>query len=150
MREIIIFLVLITVLVATGCTSNTDDHDHDANMMHGHDEHMMHGERNATEPYPTINVTAQKDPKVGWNIRIQTTNFNWSPQRASLDHVDGEGHAHLYINDVKQTRLYGEWFHIPELNRGKHKIMVTLNSNSHEDYIVEGKKVSDFTYIVVE
>jgi len=60
-----------------------------------------------------------------------------------MAHVPSEGHAHLYIDGKKVTRLYGEWYHIPSLSPGTHKITVTLNANSHEDLMVKGKVVSD-------
>ena len=41
------------------------------------------------------------------------------------------------------VQLYGEWYHVPALTPGVHKITVTLNANSHEDLTVKGKVVSD-------
>jgi hypothetical protein len=91
---------------------------------------------------PTVKVTVRKDPKAGWNLQIQVENFRFAPEHASTPHVPGEGHAHLFIDGKKITRLYGEWYHIPVLTAGTHKITVTLNANSHEDLMVKGKVVS--------
>jgi hypothetical protein len=74
---------------------------------------------------------------------MQADNFRFVPEHASRAHVLGEGHAHLYINGNKVTRLYGEWYHIPALSPGTHKIVVTLNANSHEDLVVKGKVISN-------
>jgi hypothetical protein len=91
---------------------------------------------------PTVALTVHKDPKAGWNLQVQVENFRFAPERASTTHVPGEGHAHLFIDGKKITRLYGEWYHIPLLTPGTHKITVTLNANSHEDLTVKGKVIS--------
>jgi hypothetical protein len=92
---------------------------------------------------PMVRLTVHKDPKAGWNLQVQVENFRFAPEHASTPHVPGEGHAHLFIDGKKITRLYGEWYHIPMLRPGTHKITVTLNANSHEDLMVKGKVVSD-------
>lgn len=74
---------------------------------------------------------------------MRAEDFRFAPERASTAHVAGEGHAHLFIDGKKITRLYGEWYHVPALTPGVHKITVTLNANSHEDLTVQGKVVSD-------
>ena len=91
---------------------------------------------------PTVKVTVHKDPKAGWNLQVQVENFRFAPEHASTPHLPGEGHAHLFIDGKKITRLYGEWYHIPTLTPGTHKITVTLNANSHEDLTVKSKIVS--------
>ena len=91
---------------------------------------------------PSVKLTIHKDAKAGWNLQTQVTNFRFAPEHASTAHVPGEGHAHLYIDGKKVTRLYGEWYHIPSLSSGTHKITVTLNANSHEDLMLKGKVVS--------
>ena len=90
---------------------------------------------------PTVRLTVHKDPKAGWNLQVQVENFRFAPEHASTAHVPGEGHAHLFIDGKKVTRLYGEWFHIPALAPGTHKITVTLNANSHEDLTNKGKPI---------
>jgi hypothetical protein len=91
---------------------------------------------------PAVTLVVHKDPKAGWNLRVRTENFRFAPEHASTAHVPGEGHAHLFIDGKKVTRLYGEWYHIPMLAPGAHKITVTLNANSHEDLTVKGAVVS--------
>lgn len=44
---------------------------------------------------------------------------------------NGEGHAHIYIDDVKIGRVYGEWYHLAtanlNLSPGSHVVRVDLN-----------------------
>ena len=67
----------------------------------------------------------------GWNLHIETENFSFSPENASLAHIDGEGHAHVYINGVKLGRFYGPWVHLDDLPEGEVTVEVTLNANDH-------------------
>jgi hypothetical protein len=104
----------------------------------------QHGtmEVGGTPAPPTVRLTVHKDPKAGWNLQVQVENFRFAPEHASTAHIPGEGHAHLFIDGKKITRLYGEWYHIPTLAPGTHKITVTLNANSHEDLTINGKSIS--------
>lgn len=83
---------------------------------------------------PEVSLQVLQDPKSGFNIHIQTKHFRFAPEHASQRHVDGEGHAHLYINGKKVARVYGEWFHVDSISSGHHEILVTLNTNDHRDY----------------
>jgi hypothetical protein len=106
---------------------------------------MQHGRMavgDAAAP-PAVTLLIHKDPKAGWNLQVRAENFRFAPEHASTAHVAGEGHAHLFIDGKKITRLYGEWYHLPALTPGVHKNTVMLNANSHEDLTVKGKVVSD-------
>ena len=67
---------------------------------------------------PSVAITVSKDPVGGWNLHVRTGNFRFAPDHASLPHIPGEGHAHLYVNGRKTARLYGPWYHIGELPAG--------------------------------
>ena len=126
----------------------TDDHSH--SLPHSHTS-MMHGMvevKNYTS-IPTLDLLIHTDPQSGWNLQIKTTNFTWAPRNASLDHVPGEGHAHLYIDGDKVTRLYSEWYFIPELSSGMHQIKVSLNTNKHDSYVLDGVEIADSEMITV-
>jgi len=104
-------------------------------------QHGMMEVGDAAAP-PTVRLSVHKDLKAGWNLQVQVENFRFAPEHASAAHVPGEGHAHLFVDGKKVTRLYGEWYHIPALAPGTHKITVTLNANSHEDLTIKGKPIS--------
>jgi hypothetical protein len=55
----------------------------------------------------------------------------------------GEGHAHVFVDDVKISRAFGPYYHLPRLEPGNHNITVTLNTNEHEEYAVDGRSVMD-------
>ncbi|MGF1567477.1 MAG: hypothetical protein ACFCVD_05310 [Nodosilinea sp.] len=128
----------------------------------GHGDHTIpHGGGSGTEehghgsaeispgqPVPTINLVAYPDPAMGWNLEIQTTNFRFAPEHVNQASQLGEGHAHLYINGEKISRIYGPWLHIPHLPSGRNEITVGLNTNGHEALTHNGEAIA--ATVVVE
>ena len=90
---------------------------------------------------PEISITLHKDPMSGYNLHLMTRNFVLSGAGASLAHKSGEGHAHLYIDGVKQARLYGPWIHIPKLDDNASTLSVSLNSNDHRPLFIQGQPI---------
>jgi hypothetical protein len=121
--------------VAESTTSTTQ-----TTMAHTHDQLEL----DESQPVPTATISVTKDMKMGYNLKIVTTDFTFTPQNASMADAavpQSEGHAHLYINHEKITRLYGEYFYISsDLASPGDDVMITLNTNSHKD-IVESNKV---------
>lgn len=89
---------------------------------------------------PNVMLHAIKDPAGGWNVHVMTENFKFTPENIGKEDVLGEGHAHLYLNGKKVSRIYGPWTHL-SLGKGSNKLKVTLNSNGHKDYYFEGKQI---------
>jgi hypothetical protein len=96
---------------------------------------------------PQVAIAVEKDPMDGWNVTVMTDNFSFTPDLASSENVDHTGHAHLYVDGVKIARLYGPYFHIPDLPVGDHEISVNLSSNDHSYYLVEGDKIAARTTV---
>jgi hypothetical protein len=84
-----------------------------------------------------------------YNLHIQTENFKFAPDSVSSEHVLGEGHAHVFVDDVKISRAYGPWYHLPRLEPGKHIIKVTLNTNDHQEYATENEFILDTETVTV-
>ena len=102
---------------------------------------MGHGQteaREAPQPYPSVSVELVDDPTGGWSLHAVPSNFRLAPENASGDHVDGEGHMHLYINGNKVARLYEPWSQMPPLTAGAHEIKVDLRTNDHAPLTVNG------------
>jgi hypothetical protein len=106
---------------------------------HGHD-HGAHGNE-AAEAVVTLDPAKWKtsvDLEVipdamgaGWNVHILTQDFTFAPQNASRSNKEGEGHAHIYADGHKLARVYGNWFHISDLDPGDVEIKVALYANDH-------------------
>ncbi len=119
----------------------------------GHDDGGGHDHGTSVElaegvPAPTIAIEVTEDPMEGWNLRVRTTDFRIVPENVSTDHVDGEGHMHLYIDGDKVSRLYGEWHHIGSLSPGEHEVRVELSANDHSALAVDGD-IIDATAVIV-
>ncbi len=99
---------------------------------------------------PTLGIEVTRDPMSGWNLRIETTNFRFSPENASGPHLDGEGHAHAYVNGQKVARVYGPWFHLGTLPEGEVAVTVTLNSNDHRTLAVADVPLQATRTLIVE
>lgn len=152
-------------VVAAGNGITFDGHDHadpathsGAQMDHAamgngdidhaamHDTPMEVSAENA----PTVAMMLKPDPLAGYNLRVTVDRFAFSPEGASLAHQPGQGHAHVYINGEKLSRLYGEWMHIASLPKGKVTVEVTLNSNDHRPLAVNGTPISTSMSLNVE
>lgn len=121
-------------------------HNHDSN---NHPEKTEHNHTHKTldisnkSNIPTLKINVSPDKMEGWNLEIKTTNFSFNPESINQNSNPNQGHAHLYINGKKITRIYGNWYYISELPKGKNEITVTLNTNLHEDLMVNGNIISD-------
>ncbi len=89
----------------------------------------------------SVDLEVTVDEMSGANVRIIPTGFEFAPESVNMDHVDGEGHAHIYVDGVKIGRVYSPWYHLGGLEPGEHEIVVTLNANTHADYTSGGAPV---------
>lgn len=96
----------------------------------------------ADQPIPVLDLVVEADPIGGWNVEVQTTNFQFTPDAVGREPVVGEGHAHLYLNDEKIARLYSSWYHIPELPPGTYTLRVTLHGNDHSMFIQANQPIA--------
>lgn len=145
--------------IAAGNGITFDGHDHSDPAHHavsvnqkGGDHAMMH-ETAIDVPAadaPSVSITVTPDPVAGYNLQLTTDNFAFSPQNAGLENVTGQGHAHVYVNGQKRSRLYGAWMHLDNLPKGAVEIEVTLNTNDHRPLSVNGTPVAARQTITVE
>ena len=101
------------------------------------------------QPIPDIDLVVYKDSLKGWNLQIKLENFEFAPEMANQENQLNKGHAHLYINGEKITRLYGDWYYLGDLPPGTNEIKVQLNTNSHESLMYQGKLIEDTEVITV-
>lgn len=92
-------------------------------------------------PVPTINLVVHPDARQGWNLEVQVTHFQFAPDRVNVASSPTEGHAHLYIDGTKITRLYSNWYYLGELPSGRHEITVNLNTNTHATLTHDGQPI---------
>lgn len=94
---------------------------------------------------PKATLEIKKDPTGGFNVQVITSNFVWRPEMASMQHVPGEGHAHVYLDGRKIMRIYNEWFHLNTYQfatkAGEQILSIEFVGNDHSPYTIQGLPV---------
>jgi hypothetical protein len=139
-------LALAAVVILSLATPAMADHDAPGAASGAH-QHAAAIEIPPGPAAPSVAVAVARDAVGGWNLRIETKNFRFAPEHASLPHIAGEGHAHLYVNGRKAARIYGPWHHIEALPAGQVEIAVSLTANDHRDFSVGGRTVRATTTV---
>jgi hypothetical protein len=150
-RSLLVFAA-IGVTILTNSAGITPAHNHenassDANARSSADPHHQMMEIPAGEPIPSVKLVVHPDAMRGYNLEVRATNFKFAPENVNKAAKPGEGHAHLYINGKKITRLYSSWYYIDNLKPGKNEIRVSLNANTHQALAHNGK-IIEATQIV--
>lgn len=117
----------------------SDDHDD----SDGH----MHATLEAEEPL-ALSIDVAVENGGGINIHTITQGWRWTPENVNQDHTPSEGHAHVYVDGIKQ-RMYGPYHHIPGLEAGSHHIRVTLNANTHDEIYANGFPIEAAATIII-
>ncbi|NJL35326.1 MAG: hypothetical protein HC899_00190 [Leptolyngbyaceae cyanobacterium SM1_4_3] len=139
-------------------TVNLQAHTPDANHPHSETQHGTQHDPShshemleipAGQPVPSVDLIVHQDSMQGWNLEIQTTNFRFAPENLEQPSSPTEGHAHLYINGEKITRLYGNWYYLGSLEPGSHEVTVSLSTNGHEELAHNGQPIGDTEVIAV-
>lgn len=104
-------------------------------------QHSLY-EVKSSEWNPQVKLEAHKDSTRGWNVRVKTSDFTFAAEQVNQENRRGFGHAHLYINEKLQERIYGEWSHLV-LPPGNHRIRIGLYTNNHKKIAVDGIPVED-------
>ena len=149
-------LLTLALTLGTGHLVSRADSDHGHTPSHSMDDSQGMGESHhhgsleipAGQPVPTVTLMVYLDPVQGWNLEVLTTDFSFAPEQVNQANSPGEGHAHLYINGEKISRVYGPWLHLPELPSGNNEITVGLNANGHEVLTHNGQEIE--STVVVE
>ena len=133
----LIGLALGTLGFGRGGTPLAPAHGGEMAEMHAHGRFNVE-----SGPIPTLSLSVTPDPESGWNIRLETENFTFRPPSFAPEISANAGHAHLYINGEKHSRLYGRDVHVTGLAPGVNEVRVTLNTDDHQELYVEGEVIS--------
>lgn len=119
-------------------------------------DHSMHGaeavfEISNKQSSPEIMMSVVQGSDKKWRVEVNAENFNFfEPVVEPLVHKNGQGHGHLYLNGLKLQRMYTGSAMIGVLPLGQHTVSVTLNTNDHKAYSVDGKLLSSDVTIEVK
>lgn len=94
---------------------------------------------------PKVELALYKDEKSGFNLHIQVENYELEPPELATSKAPAviQGHAHVFINGKKFSRVYAPYLHIPAdaLQQGINGITVTLNDHDHRVWTRDNKQV---------
>ena len=122
-----------------------------AQGTHKH-EHSHHDKQETAgyEAIPEIKLEVIKDTASGWNLHLITENFTFTPENIDQAVDKPEGHAHVYVDGKKISRIYGSWFHLTGLTPGPHTVRVSLNGNDHSEFVLNDKPIDAIVEVVEE
>lgn len=165
MKKNLVALLTISSIALPLCSSLLahEKRDHHANHQEvinaNHSDHSSHSSKDAHDhgmlmisegqPVPEVDLMVSKDPINGWNLKVELNNFTLTPENVNQANQPNEGHAHLYVNGEKISRIYSNWYHLPSLPSGTNEVRVALNSNSHQSLMYQGKMIEDTEVVVV-
>tara|TARA_B110000438_G_scaffold256625_1_gene264225 strand:- start:1206 stop:1715 length:510 start_codon:yes stop_codon:yes gene_type:complete len=72
------------------------------------------------------------------------------PFDAQREHRAGEGHLHVVVDGSSVAMIAEESYRITGLTNGSHVVGVTLSSNDHRTYVVDGKPIGAMATVVLE
>lgn len=96
-------------------------------------------------PVPSITLEAFVDDLDGYNLHFVTENFTFTPGLIGEGSTPNTGYATVYINGMRQARVYNTWYHIgyDALVQGQNTIEVVLTTNDHTDWVVNDSPIQD-------
>ncbi|BAU65277.1 hypothetical protein STA3757_26580 [Stanieria sp. NIES-3757] len=150
MNKILLFITALVSLVFSSHSNRLLAHEQE---QHNVTQEPMHHEMlniPDNQPIPTVDLIVHEDAKQGWNLEIKTTNFQFAPDKVNQKGALDEGHAHLYVNGEKVTRIYDNWYYLSELKPGMNEIKIKLNTNKHEILMYNQKPIEDVEIIEVK
>lgn len=133
-----LFSVLFGLLIAPSVSPHRPAHI-GQQQTHDHEHFLL---EHSASPAPAIELSVEQDAMDGWNVLLRLKDFNFSPQTVNKDNQFNAGHAHLYVNGEKRSRLYAPYFHLTGLLKGKNTISVTLNANDHAMWTVGDEPIA--------
>lgn len=120
-------------------------HEHSAAGGAGAREH---GPRESAVPV-SLGLDTAVDAAGGLHVRIRAENWRWAPEEVDQEYRPGVGHAHIYANGEKLSRVYGPEHYVAGLPPGQYEIKVDLNDNAHNALTVNGRPLAVVTDITI-
>jgi hypothetical protein len=151
-------VALLLLVAASGCagadantetrTANTVPTDAvavtEGSEGYGHDHEHGAADRLrewAGSPVPTVEVSIAETADRQWTLAISADGFTFTPANV-IEPVDGQGHAHLYVDGRLMTMIYKQSFKLPRLDPGTRHLVVTLSTNDHLEYSSNGEPIA--------
>lgn len=141
MYRIVSFIVLFTFVGTTLYFYTLNSHFVMSMSENDHSHHHSLKEVPETAPAPAISGSVGQEAGQ-WLVELETENFHFSRDDSVLHPEIMEGHAHLYVNDDQEARIYANTYNLGHLEEGTHQIKVVLVSHDHQTLVKGGQEIS--------
>lgn len=94
---------------------------------------------------PQLGLQLRRDETDGYNLHLELRNFLMESPDFRSDSSDPvvRGHAHLYLNGVKLTRLYAADLHLPArlFRPGINSLQISINDHNHSVWAIDKEPI---------
>lgn len=117
---------------------------------HSHDHSAAAAHKDMESPVPvSLDLATTVDAAGGLHIHIITENWRWAPEEVNQESRPGVGHAHIYANGEKLSRIYGPEHYVAGLPPGFYEIKVDLNDNAHNALTINGTPLAALAGVAI-
>ncbi len=150
-------LLALTVVLLISCGSSSSENNSQADMSMEHEDSHEGGHDHgnsldvsqlANPPIVTMSGTPGETGEVVLNFSIE--NLELIPVNPPSEHEAGQGHLHLHVDGVSVAMLDETSYTVNDLTQGLHSFRVTVSTNDHREYSVNGEIVSDSISLEIE
>ena len=97
----------------------------------------------SAKPSPKLRITAPDGiSEAGFHLKLEVEDFSFVLAPDGTQHIQNEGHAHVYLNGLKLGRLYEKNFALGAIPPDKYELKIALNTNDHRPYVNNGEAIS--------
>lgn len=115
----------------------------DTTTMSGHSPRMLDVSNSVAVPKITLMEIIEETSGMGHNLHVEIDNWVFTPENTGNTYKENQGHAHVYIDGEKHGRMYGNYYFLGTLEKGKHKISITLNGDDHTAFTLGTKMIGE-------
>ena len=152
-----LYIAAALVVIAIGATlgfvaaDSDDSSSTQTNKTETHSDGEGHS-HDDKEPYefeshsglPEVAIQSVEEGVDGeWTLNVDFENFEIREDKVDQENVPGEGHAHIYVNGEKVSRLFAEQHTFEDLLSDGDIVRVEINTNDHRPYTHDGTPIDD-------
>jgi len=147
----LVFMILAATTVACGDGAVPDEGGHAWADHHdgGHSHDGMVDLSGLPDP-PSLTIVATPDGPGAVALEITVDGLELVPVDPPQEHHAGQGHAHVTVDGTSVAMVAETHYQLTGLSSGSHVLEVSLSSNDHRGYMVDGMPISVSMTLVVD
>ena len=147
----LVFIILVAATVACGDGAVPDEGGH-ASAGHNDGGHSHDGmvDLSGLPDRPSLTIVATPDGPGAVALEITVDGLELVPVDPPQEHQAGQGHAHVTVDGTSVAMVAETHYRLTGLSSGSHVLEVSLSSNDHRGYMVDGKPISVSMTLVVD